>query len=338
MSKEWSDALTLFSTCPPSAGFDRKTYLQRALEISRWSERFGCEGILVYTDNSLVDNWLLSQMIVLNTERLAPIVAVQPIYMLPYAAAKMIATVAHLHGRRLYLNMLAGGFKNDLVALGDETPHDDRYVRMIEYTKIVRGLCESPDPFTFSGKYYSVKGLRLTPPVPSELVPGILSSGSSDAGMEAARAIGSVAFKYPKAPGEEEDCRGGDVETGVRVGIIARSTASEAWEIALQRFPEDRKGKITHQVAMKVSDSAWHKQLSVHAGDGGGERSAYWLGPFQNYKTFCPYLVGDYDQVAELLGRYVDLGHRHFILDVPHSEEDLRHTDRVFGMAVRAYA
>jgi alkanesulfonate monooxygenase len=95
---------------------------------------------------------------------------------------------------------------------------------------------------------------------------------------------------------------------------------------------------MTHQMAMKVSDSEWHKQLSGKAGDTGAERSPYWLGPFQNYKTFCPYLVGDYDRVAELLGRYVDLGHRTFIIDVPHSEEDLRHIDQVFDLSVRAFA
>ena len=32
--------------------------------------------------------------------------------------------------------------------------------------------------------------------------------------------------------------------------------------VARERFPEDRKGQITHQLAMKVSDSAWHRQLS----------------------------------------------------------------------------
>jgi alkanesulfonate monooxygenase len=338
MSKAWADALDVFSTCPPSAGFDQATYLDHVIKISRWSEHFGCKGILVYTDNSLVGPWLLSQMIVLNTERLSPLVAIQPIYTLPYTAAKKIATIAHLHGRRLYVNMLAGGFKNDLIALGDDTPHDDRYVRMVEFTTIMRDLCNSPDPVTFEGKYYNVKGLRLTPPVPDHLKPGILSSGSSEAGMDAARAVGSIAIKYPKAPGEEESVHGSDIETGVRIGIIARKTASEAWRIALERFPEDRRGQITHDMAMKVSDSEWHKQLSGKAEEAGAERSPYWLGPFQNYKTFCPYLVGDYDQVSELLGRYVDLGHKTFIIDVPHSEEDLQHIDQVFDLAVTEFA
>ena len=48
----------------------------------------------------------------------------------------------------------------------------------------------------------------------------------------------------------------------------------------------------------------------------GGAKSVLAL-PFQNYKTFCPYLVGTYDEVAELVAGYIRLGARTFILDIP---------------------
>jgi alkanesulfonate monooxygenase len=117
------------------------------------------------------------------------------------------------------------------------------------------------------------------------------------------------------------------------VGIIARRDEAEAWEIAEQRFPEDRKGQITHQLAMKVSDSLWHQQLSQTAKHTKTERSPYWLRPFENYKTFCPYLVGSYGQVAEELARYMTLGYMTFILDVPPSQEELHHVNIVFDRA-----
>src|SRR2546426_11956881 len=78
---------------------------------------------------------LASHITTKNTPRLCPLVAVQPIYMHPYAVAKLVASFGHLYGRRIYLNMVAGGFKNDLVALNDTTPHDQRYDRLIEYTR-----------------------------------------------------------------------------------------------------------------------------------------------------------------------------------------------------------
>ena len=323
----------VFSTTPQSKDVDQAAYLQNVMDVARWSDEAGYRGILVYTDNSIVDPWLVSQIILQSTKSLCPLVAIQPIYMSPYTAAKMVSTFAFLHERRIYLNMLAGGFKNDLLALNDETPHDDRYVRTVEYTQIMKALLSGAEPVTFEGKYYKVTNLKMTPPLPEELYPGILISGSSDAGLAAAREIGATAVKYPKPPGEEVDQRSDTVDSGVRVGIIARETSDEAWRVGRERFPEDRKGQITHQLAMKVTDSQWHKQLSQLGEQPGSEENPYWLGPFENYSTFCPYLVGSYDRVADEVARYIELGFTTFILDIPPSEEEIEHTAIVFDRA-----
>jgi alkanesulfonate monooxygenase len=321
----------IFSTCPGSDDVPRNDYVEYVIDVARWSEQVGCRGILIYSDNSLLDPWLLSQMIVENTTSLCPLVAIQPVYMHPYSVAKMITSFAHLYGRRIYLNMVAGGFKNDLAALADPTPHDERYERVREYTTIIRELCAGAAPVTYEGKFYRANQLKLTPPLPSSLFPGIFVSGSSPAGLACAKAIGATAIKYPKAASEEDGALDGAVDYGVRVGIIARASDDDAWTIGRARFPEDRKGQLTHQLAMKVSDSVWHRQLSEL-----GERkdSPYWLAPFQNYKSFCPYLVGSYDRVAEELARYIALGHKTFILDVPPSREELRHTRIGFQKAL----
>lgn len=302
--------------------------------MARWSEQYGCKGILVYTDNSLVDAWLVSQIIVENTRELCPLVAVQPIYMHPYSVAKMVASFGFLYSRRLYLNMVAGGFKNDLLALNDTTPHDKRYARLIEYTTIIKQLLASPAPVTSDGEFYKVDMLKMTPPLAPELFPGIFISGSSEAGIEAAKVLGATAVKYPKPAKEcEVEPLVDGLDSGIRVGIIVREDEDEAWEIAEKRFPEDRKGQLTHQLAMKVSDSLWHKQLSKTAEQVKTSRTPYWLRPFENYKTFCPYLVGSYESVAEELARYIELGYRTFILDIPPNEEELRHTAFVFDRA-----
>jgi alkanesulfonate monooxygenase len=327
------NGVEVFSTTPQSKDLDQSEYLRRVEDVARWSDEAGYRGILVYTDNGIVDPWLVSQIILQSTNSLCPLVAIQPIYMHPYTAAKMVSTYAFLHERRIYLNMLAGGFKNDLIALNDETPHDDRYVRTVEYTQIMKALLSSPEPVTFEGKYYKVTNLKMTPPLPEEFFPGILISGSSDAGLAAAREIGATAVKYPKPPGEEVDQHGDVIDSGVRVGIIAREDSDEAWRVGRERFPEDRKGQITHKLAMKVSDSQWHKQLSELGEQPVSEENPYWLGPFENYRTFCPYLVGSYDRVADEVARYIQLGFKTFILDIPPSEEEIGHTAVVFDRA-----
>jgi alkanesulfonate monooxygenase len=325
------DVSRIYTTCPQSKDVAARDYLGRVAEIARWSEWSGAHGMLVYTDNGLVDPWLVAQQVLASTARLRPLVAVQPVYLHPYSVAKMVASLGYLHGRPVDLNMLAGGFRNDLLALGDETAHEDRYERTTEYTRIITGLLRG-ETVTYEGRWYRVKNLRLTPALPAELMPGLLISGSSPAGLAAAEAIGALAVRYPK-PAEEEERdpaprpAGG---TGIRVGIITRGSAEEAWRVAHERFPEDRKGRLTHQLAMKVSDSHWHRDLSGREQGGEDELSPYWLGPFNNGQTFCPYLVGSHERVGAELARYLAAGFETFILDIPPSEEELLETTRAF--------
>ena len=328
----------LYSTCPPSKDFSGSDYLPRVREVAEWSEQFGCRGILVYTDNRLADPWVVSREVLDATEQLEPLVAVQPVYMHPFSVAKMISTIGTLYNRRIALNMVAGGFKKDLEALGDHTPHDDRYVRLQEYTQILKGLLEGEEPVSIEGKYYEVDQLSLSPSLPEDLYPDILLSGSSDAGLETSRQLNAVAIQYPQPSGEYETGHSEPRAPGIRVGIIARPSAEEAWRIANERFPGDREGQLAHKLAMKTSDSQWHQTLSEMAEDLEGAQSVYWLHPFENYKTFCPYLVGSYDQVADELRRYMDAGFQRYILDIPREEDDLRHTQEVFNHATMEVA
>ncbi len=323
--------LRVYSTCPQSKDVDASEYADRVAEVARWSEGAGCHGILVYTDNGLADPWLVAQQVIEATEALRPLVAVQAAYMSPYSVAKMVTSLAFLYGRAVDLNMVAGGFRNDLLALGDETPHDDRYNRTVEYTRIITGLLKG-ETVTFEGRWYTVKNLRLTPPLPPELAPGLTISGSSPAGLAAAEEIGALAVRYPK-PVEEEHESGPETagEMGVRVGIVARESAEEAWRVARDRFPEDRRGEIEHQLAMKVSDSHWHRDLSGR--DEGEDGSPYWLGPFNQGQTFCPYLVGSHERVGAELAGYVAAGFATFILDIPPNREELEHTGIAFEHA-----
>jgi alkanesulfonate monooxygenase len=55
--------------------------------------------------------------------------------------------------------------------------------------------------------------------------------------------------------------------------------------------------------------------------------------PFENYKTFCPYLVGSYERVGDELARYIAIGYRTFILDVPADPDDLGHMRMAFVRA-----
>src|SRR5436305_414856 len=87
--------LSLFATSPQSKDVDASEYRDRVAAVARWSEEAGFSGILVYADNGLVDPWLVSQLIIESTETLSPLVAVQPVYVHPYSAAKMVASLGY---------------------------------------------------------------------------------------------------------------------------------------------------------------------------------------------------------------------------------------------------
>lgn len=149
--------------------------------------------------------------------------------------------------------------------------------------------------------------------------------------MAAAREMGAIAVKYPEPPSECPTVSlNSSVACGVRIGIIARAGEDSAWQAAYDRFPEDRKGQLTRQLATKVSDSSWHKRLSEI---GGSAKGAYWVHPFENYQTNCPYLVGSYESVAEELKRYIAAGYLTYILDIPYAEEEFEHTALCFDLA-----
>lgn len=322
--------LSLYSTTPQSKDVPSDEYLDAIVERARWADDLGYAGTLIYTDNGIVDPWFLAQIVIQNTEQLTPLIATQPAYMHPYTCAKLISTLAYVHHRRVCLNMVAGGFTHDLQAMGAHTPHDERYLRLQEYTEIVLALAAGERPVTLDGDYYQVTNLTLTPPVPAELSPGIFLSGTSEQGLATARALDAVEVRYPR-PADIEDV-GTPGRSCVRVGIIVRDTEEQAWEYAHERFPPDRKGELTHQVAMKVSDSSWHQTLSERDESWDVDKS-FWLHPFQSYKTFCPYLVGSYEQVAESLAAYMSRGYWTFILDIPESREEMEQTIRAFEQA-----
>jgi alkanesulfonate monooxygenase len=252
----------------------------------------------------------------------------------PFTLAKVVATLSAMYQRRLYLNLVAGGFKNDLVALNDTTPHDRRYERLAEYMRVVNALLDG-SPVTFEGDFYRVDKLGLQPFLPQALRPGVFVSGSSDAGMAAARSLGATAIKYPR-PSREETAADPNFACGLRVGIVARPDADDAWTAARRRFPETRHGQLTRQLATKVSDSVWHHQLAERSRT--EPDSPYWLVPFENYQTMCPYLVGSYTQIADELAAYQSAGFRTIILDVPRKAEDLAHTFAAMAAATEEVA
>lgn len=265
-------------------------------------------------------------------------VAVQPVLRHPFDVARAISSFSFQYGRQVDLNPVTGGFAGHLHELGDALDHDRRYLRLIEYGQIIDKLLAGGLPVTHHGEFYTLNRVKLTNPLPTELTSRTYVSGSSEACVAAQRMLGATRLSYPRfigdyaaTPGSPCVLRG----NGIRLGIIARESGDDAWRVAHERFPIDHLGEQLHNLAAGQVGSRWHQSLSADAQRCAAPRDGYWLYPSRMYQTFCPYLVGGYQEVAQLPSRYLHLGVTALILDVPRQEDDLHHAGMVLRLAER---
>lgn len=321
-----ASGVTIYSTCRSSFRYGQESCLRELVERARWADDAGCRGALVYTDCSSVDAWMAAQAAIASTASFVPLVAVQPMDMTPFALARAVSSLAHLYGRGVDLNFVSGGFGRDLVVQGDRLSHDARYDRLTEYAAIVRMLLGG-DLVSYAGQYYELRRARLPVPPPAGLMPTAYVSGSSAASVQAGESLGIGQLSFPLPPGDfaGPDVRRNKFGSGIPVGIIARDESSKAWRIARKRFPANPERAEKMRMLLSASVSSWQPALASLTIADDTEGEAYWLVPFRYFHTFCPYLVGSYDEVGKAVTAYLAGGVRTFVLDAPGEPDDLHH-------------
>jgi alkanesulfonate monooxygenase len=321
-----ANGVTIYSTCLSSIGYRVESHLRKLLEIAGWADDAGYRGALIYSDCTSMDAWMAAQAAIANTSSFVPLVAVQPIDMSPFALARSVSSLAHLYGRQVDINYVSGGFPRDLAVQGDVLAHDARYDRLTEYATIVRMLLGG-GMVNYAGQYYNFRRARLTAPVPEDLLPTSYVSGSSSASLQTGETLGLGQLSFPLLPDDfvSPDVRKNKFGSGISIGIIARDDSSEAWRIAHKRFPADPEGAARMKLLLSASVSSWQPQLASVPIPDEAEGQVYWLVPFRYHHTFCPYLVGNYDEVAQAVTTYLNGGIRTFVLDVPQEPDDLFH-------------
>jgi len=100
-------------------------------------------------------------------------------------------------------------------------------------------------------------------------------------------------------------------------------------------FRPERYGVSYHIYSMLYNRRLRVKAFALEEEPVGNVRNPYWLGPFRNYRTFCPYLVGSYERLGDQISKYYARGYRTVILDIPPNHEELEHTDRAFTEAAK---
>jgi alkanesulfonate monooxygenase len=305
---------------------DPGSYVGELVRVAQFAERNGFEGILLFEGNDVfVEPWAMAQHILAQTSRSCPLIAVNPVYMHPFTAAKFVSSFAQLYGRKIYLNMITGTAISDLAGLGDQLSHADRYVRLGEFVTLMRDLLTSPRPVSFAGQFYRADHLQLRPRLPPELMPEFLIAGQSEAARRVARETGCI--KMQMLPPDLE--RGLDAP-GINFGIFARPDRAAARAAAMARFRDDLDDRALLALTVENSDSVWKRQLyegqSGELGDNG-----YWLLPFLTFQADCPYLVGSYEEIGARLKSFADKGLTTIMLDMVSDETEMQHVCRALA-------
>ncbi|MEX2247298.1 MAG: LLM class flavin-dependent oxidoreductase [Dehalococcoidia bacterium] len=325
----------------------RRADIDYLRQIAQAADRLGFAGVLTPTGSQCEDAWLVSAALAGATERLKFIVAFRPGFVLPTLAAQMAATLQRISRGRTLINIVAGGDAAEQRTYGDFLDHDERYARADEFLSILRRAWEG-QPFSFEGAHYHVEkaGLRkrLGGGGGGDAVdygaerPLIYFGGASEAAEAIAAKHADVYLLWGEPPAwvEERVARMAALAAaqerrlrfGIRLHVIARDREEDAWgeaerlmssmpqeqiEVAQRRFSKSESvgqqrmtalnnGKLDME-ALTVAPNLWSGIGLVRGGAGTA-------------------LVGSYDQVAERIGEYAQLGLDTFILSgYPHLEE-----------------
>jgi alkanesulfonate monooxygenase len=245
-------------------------------------------------------------------------VAVQPLYLHPYMAARMVSAIGALYGRRVDLNLVSGSTRPDLRAFGCHLDHDGRYDRLLAYGRVMLGLLRGADALTFQSDHYVLNHATIHPSLPAGLAPGVFVAGSSPACAAVARALHATQLSnLPRHLAEQGGA--GALPVGIGLGIIARETSTEAWKVARTRFPSDPTRERFFESGNRIFSTHW-------TADAGGASEVYWTYPCRvAHREYAPYLVGSYDEVAAFLAPFLDAGVRSIVLRAARVADDLTH-------------
>ncbi|KAH7347252.1 luciferase-like domain-containing protein [Plectosphaerella cucumerina] len=137
----------------PGAGVDTEFLIRYARNL----DDYGFNYTLIPYGSSGFDPFTLGATIAAVTKNIKVVIALRPNTLYPTVAAKALATLDQLSKGRVVVHFIAGGNDAEQAREGDFLTKEERYERQDEYIRILRRAWASPEPFDWSGKYYTFK-------------------------------------------------------------------------------------------------------------------------------------------------------------------------------------
>ncbi|MFC6020813.1 LLM class flavin-dependent oxidoreductase [Plantactinospora solaniradicis] len=317
-----------------AARHSRAATVEYLSEVARAAEESGFTGVLTPVGSGCPDPWIVCSAVAQYTDRLDLLVAIRAGFTLPTLLAQQAETFQQISGGRLALNVVTGGDPVEQRAYGDFLDHDARYARTAEYLEVLR-LAFRGERFDYTGEHYRIEGGGLAAPIAGP--PPLYFGGASPAAEAVSARLADVHLMWGEPPAAIGDrvarirarAAGRPLRTGLRLHVIARETADEAWAEAERMLAGMSPERIAAaQARFARMDSVGQGRMTALNGgtaDGLTISANLWAGIGLVREGAGTALVGSYPEVAARIDEYADLGVDQFILSGwPHREEALR--------------
>ncbi len=317
---------------PPSPAGARTATTAYMQQVARAAEDCGFDAVLTPTGTWCEEAWIACASLIPVTERLRFLVAFRPGAISPTLAAQQAATFQRLSGGRLLLNVVTGGEDHEQRRFGDGLDKEGRYARTDEFLTILRGAW-GDEPFDFRGEHLWAEGAYAPG---TQQAPAIYFGGSSDAALAVAARHADVYLSWGEPPpqigahferaGNLAAEHGRGLRFGVRIHVVARPTAEEAWRAAEALLADADPAAIRAvQDSLQNSGATGQRRMAQLHGGSSDDLEIYpnvWAGVGLLRGGAGTALVGSYEEVADRMAEYVDTGVDEFILSgYPHVEE-----------------
>ncbi|MET7465872.1 LLM class flavin-dependent oxidoreductase [Nonomuraea sp. NPDC005501] len=310
-------------------------------------EEHGWGGALIGTGWGRPDTFTVATALAARTTTFQPLIAVRPGYWHPAKFASAAATLDHLSGGRVLINIVSG--KDNLAAYGDsEGDRAHRYARTKEFLQLVRKLW-TEENVTYHGEHFTVTDSTV---VPRTVVrgerrhPRLYFGGASEAAEKVAATEADVQLFW----GEPLDGIGERIERlkelseklgrehpplefGLRVTTLVRDTTEQAWADAEAKVVQMANGGIARD-PNRFTAVGQERLLDLAARGEVLDDNLYTTpGKFGGGGAGTTWLVGSAEDVAKSLRKYQALGITHFVLsDTPYLPEIKRQGDRLLPL------
>ncbi|GAA0798921.1 LLM class flavin-dependent oxidoreductase [Spirilliplanes yamanashiensis] len=291
--------------------------------FARAHEEAGFDRVLIAVGSATPDANQVAAYAAAHTDALGLLIAHRPGFTAPTAAARTFATLDQLSGGRVAVHTITGGSDAEMRRDGDHLGKDERYERTGEYLSILRRAWDSPEPFSFTGRYYRFEDYSLQAQ-PAHRIP-LYFGGSSAAAYRVggAHADTFALWGEPLAETAEQiasvqaaAAAAGRGPLGISVSFrpILAATDELAWERAeriLARITSGTPfGEGTRVLGGPQPENVGSQRLLAAAAKADRHDRALWTATARatGAQGNSTALVGSPETVARALLDYVDLG------------------------------